>query len=279
VGEHPNELSKIRVRRRDLRTPILYVYTLLKEFRWTIFLLIASVLFGGTLYALTPHKEFGDQPPPLMISYLSAWLAMFAQPLLSPPETWYLAILCGIYPLLGFGLVGEGIVRVGMLIMSRKQGEKEWMLVKASTHRDHVVLCGLGHLGYRILLQMLRSGAQVVAIEKESDARFVAEAKATGIPVLIRDMTEDQALVDAGIEHARVIVIATNNDLGNIEVALDARRYNPKIRVILRMFDQQIADKFKDAQLIDEAFSSAALAAPIVADLALRAGGIVQKSA
>jgi hypothetical protein len=266
MGEN---IKNIRAPRRDLRTPTLYMFTLLKQFRWTIFALIAAVAFGGTLYAITPHKEYGGQPPPLMICYLSAWLAMFAQPILSVPETWYLAMLCGIYPLLGFGLVGEGIVRIGILMMSRQQGEKEWMLVKATTYRDHVVLCGLGHLGYRILLQLLSGGAQVVAIEKEGDGRFIAEAKATGIPVLIRDMTEDQALVDAGIEHARVVVIATNNDLANIEVALDARRFNPKIRVILRMFDQQIADKFKDAKLIDEAFSSAALAAPIVADLAL----------
>lgn len=234
-------------------------------------MLVVAVLIGAALYGITPHKEFDGQPPPLMISFLSAWLAMFAQPLLSPPATWYLAILCGVYPLIGFGLIGEGVVRIGMLIVSRKQGEKEWMQVKASTYRDHIVLCGLGHLGYRILLQLLSSGAEVVAIEKDAEGRFTADAKATGIPVLIRDMKEDQALIDAGVRHARVIVIASNDDLANLEVALDARRFNPGIRVILRMFDQRIADKFKDAELIDEAFSSAALAAPIVAELTLRA--------
>jgi hypothetical protein len=38
----------------------------------------------------------------------------------------------------------------------------------------------------------------------------------------------------------------------------------------LRLFDQQIADKLKEARLIDEAFSAAALAAPVVAEMALR---------
>jgi len=47
---------------------------------------------------------------------------------------------------------------------------------------------------------------------------------------------------------------------------------NPKIRVIMRLFDQQIADKIRGAFLIDEAFSSAALAAPIVAAMAQEAG-------
>lgn len=158
-----------------------------------------------------------------------------------------------------------------MLIISRKLGEKEWMMVKASTYRDHVVLCGLGHLGYRVLTTLLQQGAHVVAIEKEESGRFVNDAKATGTPVLVRDMKEDQALIEAGVETASVIVIATNDDLANVEVALDARRMNPKIRVVMRMFDQTIATKFKDVKLIDEAFSSAALAAPSVAEMALRA--------
>src|SRR5436305_723457 len=58
--------------------------------------------------------------------------------------------------------------------------------------------------------------------------------------------------------------------MANLEVALDSRRFNPQVRVVMRLFDQRIADKFKDVKLIDEAFSAAALAAPLVADLARR---------
>ena len=110
----------------------------------------------------------------------------------------------------------------------------------------------------------------MVALEKDGNARFLADAKATGTPVLVRDMQEDQALLDAGVQYARAIIIATNDDMANLEVALDARRMNPKIRVIMRLFDQRMADKFKEAALIDEAFSPAALAAPIVAEMALK---------
>jgi voltage-gated potassium channel Kch len=246
------------------------VYTLLAEFRWTLVLLAFFVLIGGLAYHFTPQAELGGKSPPLIACFLGAWLAMFAQPMYTP-DVWYLYLLAGTYPLLGFGLIGEGIVRIGMLLISRKLGEKEWMMVKASTYRDHVVLCGLGHLGYRVLTTLIQGNAHVVAIEKEEHGRFVADAKATGIPVLVRDMKEDQALIDAGVEVARVIVIATNDDLANVEVALDARRLNPKIRVVMRMFDQTIATKLKDVKLIDEAFSSAALAAPSVAAMALRA--------
>jgi hypothetical protein len=256
-------------RRRDLRTALLYGLTLARQFRGTLALLLIAVLIGGALFRITPHAALGGRPS-LLTSLYCAWMALYAQTILSPPETWYLALLDGVYPLIGFGLIGEGVVRLGLLIVSRQHGEKEWMKVMASTYRDHVVLCGLGHLGFRILQELLAGGEHVVAIELDPTGRFVAEAKATGTPVLIRDMTDDLALADAGIEHARVVVIATNNDLANLEVALDSRRMNPKVRVVMRLFDQRIADKFKDVKLIDEAFSAAALAAPKVADLARR---------
>jgi Trk K+ transport system NAD-binding subunit len=261
-----------RAPRRDLRTLALFVWTIVRGFKLTLTILGVALLVGTILFRITPHGAFGGKPPPLMTCAFSAWLALFAQPILSPPETWYLALLGGVYPLLGFGLVGEGVVRLGVLMLSRARGEKEWMRVMASTYRDHIVLCGLGHLGYRILGALLATEARVVCIEKQPDARFLEDAKATGVPILVRDMKEDQALLDAGIEHAHTVIIATNDDMANIEVALDSRRFNPRIRVIMRLFDQQIADKVKDAFLIEEAFSSAALAAPIVAAMAHGSG-------
>jgi hypothetical protein len=247
----------------------LFARRLIGEFRWTLTMMVMAVLLLGTLFAVTPHLSLGGKPPDLITSFYAAWMALFAQPVL-PPERWYLMILCGLYPLFGFVLIGEGIVRIGLLILSRERGEKEWMKVTASTYRDHIVLCGLGHLGFRILNQLLAAKQPVVALEKQADALFLPDALATGTPVLVRDMKQDQALVDAGVAHARTIIIATNDDMANLEVALDARRMNPKIRVIMRLYDQRMADKFKEAALIDEAFSPAALAAPIVADMALK---------
>jgi voltage-gated potassium channel len=259
-----------RRKRRDLRTMLAFTRWLLHEFRWTLGLLSGAVLLLGTLYAVTPHASLGGHPPSLVTSYFGAWMALYAQPIFMPPETWYLALLCGVYPLLGFVLVGEGVVRIGLIVFSKTHGAEEWMTVSASTYRDHIVLCGLGHLGYRILGQLHAAGRPVVALEKNANARFLADAKATGAPVLVRDVKDDTALVDAGIAYATTIIIATDDDLANLEVALDAKRLNPRIRIIMRLYDQQMATKLKEAALIDEAFSPAALAAPLVAEMALR---------
>jgi Trk K+ transport system NAD-binding subunit len=253
-----------RRHRHDLRTVWRYVQALLWEFRWTLGLLAAAVLCGGFLFCITPQN---GRCPSLATSFYSAWMALFAQS--NAPETWYLALICGLYPLLGFFLIGEGIIRLAALVMSRRHGEKEWMKVMASTYRDHVVLCGLGHLGYRVLEHLVKSAVPVVAVEKNGEGRFMAQARATGAPILVQDMKEDQALIDAGVPNARVIIVASDDDMANLEVALDARRMNPKIRIIMRLFDQQIAAKVSNALAIDEAFSSSALAAPVVAGMAM----------
>lgn len=254
-------------RRRSLVIFLRYARTLLRRFRFTLVALTILVGAGAALFHATPMAALGGKPPDLLRSAYAAWMALLSQQVYSPPETWYLTALYGTYPLFGFVVVGEGVVRLSLLLLSREQGEKEWMTVMASTYRDHVVLCGLGHLGGRILQQLVKRGTPVVAIEKSPEARFLGEARAAGVPVLVRDMKDDQALVDAGVPHARAIIIAANDDTANLEVALDARRMNAKIRVLMRMFDQQLASKIKDALGIDEAFSSAALAAPMVVEL------------
>jgi len=151
-------------------------------------------------------------------------------------------------PLFGAVVVGEGVVRLGLLLMSRRPGDKEWQKVVASTYRDHVVLCGLGHMGVRILEYLVERGTAVVVIEKNAEARYMSNARSAKVPV---------------------IIAATNDDLANIEVALDARRLNPKIRIAMRQFDPEIAAKLQAGFSIDFAFSSSAVAAPIIAAQAL----------
>jgi Trk K+ transport system NAD-binding subunit len=241
---------------------------LLREFRWTIVLLVGVVAISTLVRTLTPLVVLGGNRPGFGGALYAAWIALVGQPTDAANEAWPVLTLDAVSPLLGLVLVGEGVVRFGLLMVSRRRGEKEWMKVMASTYRNHVVLCGLGHLGFRILEQLLVRGEEVVAIERDPACRFLPQAKETGIPVLVRDMKEDQALLDAGVRTARAVVIASNDDMANLEVALDARRMNPGIRVIMRMFDQQIATKIRDAFAVDAAFSASALAAPVVAALA-----------
>jgi len=258
-----------RRRKGSLSVGVLYVRALVIQFRWTLVVLALFLLLGTFLHRVTPQADLAGRRPDLLNSLYATWMAMLAQPEFQHPETWYLTVLNGCYPLVGFVLIGEGVVRLALLISSRERGASEWMKVMSTTYRDHVVLCGLGHLGYRVFEQLRESQVPMVLIEKDPQGRFLEKIKASGVPVLIRDMTEDQTLIAAGVQSARIIIIATNDDMANLEVALDARRLNPKIRILMRLYDQQIAAKIADSLTIDQAFSASALAAPIVAAMTL----------
>ncbi len=253
----------------------LYVRALLYEFRFTVIALFLLLITGTFLYMQAPG-EFSDNSNPLVNSAYAAWMVLLNQPVHNPPTAWYLVPVCMIYPVIGVGLIGEGVVRLALLMFSRRHGLKEWMRVMASTYRDHIVVCGVGKLGTRVTEQLVSAGLQVVAIEKSDAARFLPQLRTLGVPVIVGDMKDDAILISAGIPKAAVVIIATNDDMANLEVALDARRMNPQIRVVMRLFEQSIAQKISDAFLVDVAFSASHLAAPIVAAMSM--GGKVLTS-
>lgn len=258
-----------RHKRRDFRTMVLYGLAILRMFRGTLLLLAGMMILAAVLYRVTPQPELSGGRPTLELSFYGAWMALFAQPIFQRPDALHLAILQSTYPLFGVVLIGEGIVRFALLMMSRRRGEKEWMLVMASTYRDHVILAGLGNLGYRVLEQLLLQKRSVVVIEKNPAGRFLDQARAEHVPIIIRDMKDDDALREAGIEFARSVILATDDDLANVETAIDARRMNPSIKVALRLFDQQLAAKLRALFAFDVPFSSSALAAPAVAAMVM----------
>ena len=93
----------------------LYFVALAREFRWTLFTLLAAVAFGAVVFALT-RVESGR--PSVALSVYAAWMALLAQPIYNPPPSAATAIVCAVYPLIGAVVIGEGVVRLAMLMMS-----------------------------------------------------------------------------------------------------------------------------------------------------------------
>jgi len=172
-------------------------------------------------------------------------------------------------PLLGLAVVVETIVELGRILRDRSQNRLGWSRVMAMSMTKHVIVVGMGKVGYRTYCTLKRLGARLVVIDRSDDGEFMAELRASGVPVLIGDARRDALLEDAHVGAARAIVVATDNDMVNLEVALDARRKNPNIRVVMRMFDQNLADKVQRGFDITAALSTATLGAPTLAATAL----------
>lgn len=136
---------------------------------------------------------------------------------------------------------------------------------RKSRMKSHIVLCGLGHVGIRILEQLRRLNEEVIVVERDESSRFLDEARRLGVTIIIGDVSMPAVLDQANIKEARSIIAATDNDLVNLEVALNARNIQPDIRVVLRMFDANLATKIRSGFGIKTTFSTSALAAPAFA--------------
>src|SRR5690606_32521225 len=100
----------------------------------------------------------------------------------------------------------------------------------ASTYEQHIIICGLGKVGYRTALELLKFQRDVVGIESNEDGRFLTALRDRGIPVLIGDASRPEFLERAGIRRADAIIPATDNELANLDIALHARELNPNIK-------------------------------------------------
>jgi Trk K+ transport system NAD-binding subunit len=126
----------------------------------------------------------------------------------------------------------------------------------------HVVVCGLGNIGFRVVEELINFGERVVVIEQVRDSRFVATARRLGVPVLIGDASVAEVLRQAHVPQARAVVAATSDDLINLEIALMVRELNPTKRVVVHLSDPTLAQTMREAANVRLALSIPSLAAP-----------------
>lgn len=129
----------------------------------------------------------------------------------------------------------------------------------------HVVVCGLGNVGFRLVEALVRTGQSVVIVESKGDNPFLATARQLGAATVIGSSTLVEALRHARVDTARSVVCATGNDLVNVESALQVRELRPEQRVIVRVSDADLAKALRESANIRFAVSIPALAAPAFA--------------
>ncbi|MGK2850711.1 MAG: NAD-binding protein [Candidatus Limnocylindrales bacterium] len=136
--------------------------------------------------------------------------------------------------------------------------------------REHVVVAGLGAIGYRTALGIRARGVPVVVVESQDDGRFVSATRAAGIPVVIGDARHRDVLDEVRLARARALVCATSDDLVNLSAALNGRAIRPDLRVVVRLFDPDFALRVQRGFGIRFTRSVSQLAAPAFAAAATR---------
>lgn len=119
-----------------------------------------------------------------------------------------------------------------ILSMDLKKLRRQKMKSKMNRLSGHTIICGYGRMGKIICEEMVRSNVPFVVIDKSSD-RF-RNAPSSHL-WLAGDATDDQLLLDAGVERAHVVACMVDNDADSLYLTLAARSLNPELRIISRI--------------------------------------------
>jgi Trk K+ transport system NAD-binding subunit len=218
--------------------------------------LLVLFLLGTTVIALI------DNRPPLEAAYI-ALLTEFGGATAdteAPPAVRLTIILLtfvsiGVIPVLT-AMVVDSVVRARLRI------EAGGLVEPLS---DHTVVVGLGDVGTRVVRALDDLGITVVAIDRDGQARGVRLARSRRIPLIIGDATHADVLNAASVATCKTLVVVSTDDASNLETALLARTANPTVRVVMRLFDGEFADRVQRAFSINVSRSVSYLAAPAFA--------------
>ena len=150
-----------------------------------------------------------------------------------------------------------------------------------------LIVCGDDPLAHRLIDELVtRYGVEVTAVlpnrRRNHGPQIAALLEQHQGRVIESDRLDVDAFTLAGVAGADALALVKQDDVGNIHAALQAQELNPRIRLVLRMFNMRLGHGVRrlfgdcrvlsDAQMAAPAFVSAALGevAPVHIRLASR---------
>lgn len=223
----------------------------------------------GTVIEHTWGAPPGGQAPSWELAAFQSWAMLLGETGTQLPDSPVGQVVLYVLPVLGVFFVAEGVLKLGFTVFRKEQNLEAWVRTLAESSRGHVVLVGLGTVGFRVLEELLLLDEQVFVVERDGGSDFVGLARQRGVEVLVGDARADHVLRALNVHKARAVVIATDDDLANLEIAMDVREARADVPIVMRLFDQRLAQKVRGSLGVQVSLSTSRVAAPLFAAAAL----------
>jgi Trk K+ transport system NAD-binding subunit len=130
--------------------------------------------------------------------------------------------------------------------------------------RHRYIVCGDSNLAYRLVTELLSlPDTDVTVVMRRSHGD--AEARMGLLPdieIVYADRDVADALTGAQLQTAEAIALTDQDDIANLDAALVARELATDIRIVVRMFDEVLADSVHELIPDCAVLSATAVAAP-----------------
>jgi hypothetical protein len=188
----------------------------LRNYQWPVILTLLGVsLLLGYIGFDKYLRSLAEPSSTLDILYLTIQLATLESGSISGPLSWELEVARWMVPFL---TAYTAVLAVATIFRRQVQMMKLYFV------RDHVVVCGLGEMGFLLVSGFRQRGDEVVAIERDEENPHAELCREQGAIVLIGDVVEPALMVKAGVHRARYIVSVCGDDGVNAEVSVAARQ-------------------------------------------------------
>jgi voltage-gated potassium channel len=229
-----------------------------------IFVTFIGGMLHGELYEFAGKGELPLANRPLMMLQMM----ILESPYDTPSEP-YLIVFWYALPVVFIFIVGNGVADFVRLFFNRDGRRVAWREALVSTYRNHVIVLGAGHVGIRVIRVLAELGVDVVVIEINPSKECEFVLNELRIPMLIEDGRATTTLIKAGLQHAEAFLTCTGDDHINLESIMKVRQINPNVRIVARVWDDNLGVQLQKFLGVNEIISSSGISAPVFAGLAL----------
>ena len=107
--------------------------------------------------------------------------------------------------------------------------------------RGHILVCGGGHVGFRVVNLLAEKGHRLVVIERDPENRHIGALRLAGHHVIVADATQDEMLELARVGRAAAVLALTDSEATNLHIGLAARARDPSIPIVLRTVSPELS--------------------------------------
>ena len=194
-----------------------------------------SIYFVSTLMTTT---GFGD----ISLQNASPWIKIYGSILMF----FSLVMVAGLISFINDRMIS---VRFRNLVGPRFRNQK-----------PHIIVSGLGKLGYSITRELAALGENVIAVSDGGKDDYSEDLRKL-VPIIQGRELDGESLKRARIAGAKGVVIASQNEIRNLTDGLSAKKANPDVRVVVRTLDIQLAKKMNASLPIDQVLSDSEVSA------------------
>jgi voltage-gated potassium channel Kch len=242
-------MSIVREGGNQIKGVSMLVRILRPYFRWIAVVCLALLVFGLGYsgfreYSLTVHRERSSAD----IAYLSLQLFVLQSGDLDGPIGWKLEFARFAAPVVA---AYAGFCALLSIFFYHVQLVRPWLI------GNHVIVCGLGRRGSKLVQQLRAQGKCVVVIEQDENNPELVYCRQMGAIVLLGAANDRRILDKACVHRARTLISIVGDDGVNVETAVLAHQLNQKRRsgvldCVVHVFDPRLQRALKKHRIFTD---------------------------